>query len=104
MDVHTVSAYKTIQDWRFIPLDALEKLFSATKIIGNFNMAKKLTLHWRLLRHDLLKPDQYHEEAVQQLLGYSVSKQSYQLEESSYRKVCVCVFYNSSYYSLFQSF
>ena len=67
-------------------------------------MAKKLTLHWRLLRHDLLKPDQYHEEAVQQLLGYSVSKQSYQLEESSYRKVCVCVFYNSSYYSLFQSF
>ena len=64
MDVHTVSAYKTIQDWRFIPLDALEKLFSATKIIGNFNMAKKLTLHWRLLRHDLLKPDQYHEEAV----------------------------------------
>ena len=50
-------------------------------------MAKKLTLHWRLLRHDLLKPDQYHEEAVQQLLGYSVSKQSYQLEESSSRKL-----------------
>ena len=50
-------------------------------------MAKKLTLHWRLLRHDLLKPDQYHEEAVQQLLGYSVSKQSYQLEESSSGKL-----------------
>ena len=58
-------------------------------------MAKKLTLHWRLLRHDLLKPDQYHEEAVQQLLGYSVSKQSYQLEESSSGKLpqslCLCL-------------